>query len=329
MTTIWHVGDHWYVGSPTHNATAIEATIGMANEFTFGDYNFFCAGFYLDATVGPLVELIAPFPYSVFGGTLIEVIIPQSAAAAATLMAAAAAAAVGVITEEASNNPALSVGVGAAVVGAGAFAAATAAEAAGTSIAAIMEAFPLGYQQDIVYGNYFFTVYGDTHETVLDDNYTHNGLVHFHHAQRLLHSVAGASEVEVLSELVVARNGITISAVDEFNANSSTVELIGSVFLHIAATADLTLSGSEVQIGANAVVRLNTPTANIVLTSQGVMACNAATIFIHNDVHYIEAPFALPVAPYVMPTAEIAAAMANLDVAVAAVAAAAGHGHGH
>jgi hypothetical protein len=59
------------------------------------------------------------------------------------------------------------------------------------------------------------------------------------------------------------------------------------------------------------------------------MTCNAATIFIHNESNYIETPFALPVAPYVMPTAAIAAAMANLDVAVAAVAAAAGHGDGH
>ncbi|NDC52943.1 MAG: hypothetical protein EBZ74_01315, partial [Planctomycetia bacterium] len=111
MSTIWQVGGHWYVGSPDHPATALELTIGTATEFTFGDYNFFCAGFYLDATVGPLVEFIAPFPYSIFGGTLIEIIIPQAAVMAAVVAGGAAGAVAGLFEAEQGGSAGAQAGV--------------------------------------------------------------------------------------------------------------------------------------------------------------------------------------------------------------------------
>jgi len=312
MTTIWQVGGHWYVGSPSHKATALELTIGTANEFTFGDYNFFCLGFYLDATVGPLVELIAPFPYSVFGGTLVEIIIASPAILTAAGVAGTAAAAGALAGEEEG------VGVGVAAGAAGGAAAAAAAVAA---------EFPAGCQLDLVYGNYFFTVYGDCHtNAVLGDNYTHKGVEHFHYAVELLHSVTGISSVTVLSELVVASAGITMSAVGQVAATTDTVLMIGSTGLDVGATADLELSGAAVAVAAAGQVALVTTTANITVGS-GAITCNAATIYLNGEVVFLVAPFASAVVPLPLPTDEITEAMANLADAVAAVGAAAGHGH--
>jgi len=325
MTTIWQVGGHWYVGSPTHNATALELTIGTANEFTFGDYNFFCLGFYLDATVGPLVELIAPFPYSVFGGTLVEIIIASPAILTAAVVAGAAAAAGALAGEEEG------VGVGVAAGAVGGAAAAVAAGAAGAAAAAaaamVTTEYPLACQLDLVYGNYFFTVYGDCHtNAVLGDNYTHDGVEHFHYAVELLHSVTGISSVTVLSELVVASAGITMSAAEQVAAETDTVSMIGSTGLDVGATADLQLSGAAVAVAAAGQVALVTTTANITVGS-GAITCNAATIYLNGEVVFLVAPFASAVVPLPLPTDEITEAMANLADAVAAVGAAAGHGH--
>ena len=311
MTTIWQVGGHWYVGSPSHNATALELTIGTANEFTFGDYNFFCLGFYLDATVGPLVELIAPFPYSVFGGTLVEIIIASPAILTAAVVAGTAAAAGALAGEEEG----VGVGVAAGAVGGAAAAA-----------AAVAAEFPAGCQLDLVYGNYFFTVYGDCYEEDLGDNYIHHGVEHFTCAVQLLHMVAGISSVTVLSELVVASAGITISAVGQVAAETDTVLMIGSTGLDVGATADLELSGAAVAVAAAGQVALVTTTANISVSS-GAITCNAATIYLNGEVVFLVAPFVLAVVPLPLPTGQITTAMANLAAAAAAVGAAAGHGH--
>ena len=311
MTTIWQVGGHWYVGSPSHNATALELTIGTANEFTFGDYNFFCLGFYLDATVGPLVELIAPFPYSVFGGTLVEIIIASPAILTAAVVAGTAAAAGALAGEEEG----VGVGVAAGAVGGAAAAA-----------AAVAAEFPAGCQLDLVYGNYFFTVYGDCYEEDLGDNYIHHGVEHFTCDVQLLHVVAGISAVTVLSELVVASAGITISAVGQVAAETDTVLMIGSTGLDVGATADLELSGATVAVAAAGQVALVTTTANISVGS-GAITCNAATIYLNGEVVFLVAPFVLAVVPLPLPTGQITTAMANLAAAVAAVGAAAGHGH--
>ena len=323
MTTIWQVGGHWYVGSPTHNATALELTIGTANEFTFGDYNFFCLGFYLDATVGPLVELIAPFPYSVFGGTLVEIIIASPAILTAAVVAGAAAAAGALVGEEAGGAAGVAAG---ALGGAAAAAAAVAAGAAAAAAAALVTEYPLACQLDLVYGNYFFTVYGQTKETVPDKHHHHNGVEHFHYAVELLHSVAGTSAVTVQSELVVASAGITMSAAEQVAAEANTVSMIGSTGLNVGATADLQLSGDAVAVAAAGQVVLVTTTANISVGS-GAITCNAATIYLKGEVVFLVAPFASAVVPFPLPTDEITDAMANLVAAAAAVGAAAGHGH--
>lgn len=324
MTTIWQVGGHWYVGSPTHNATALELTIGTANEFTFGDYNFFCLGFYLDATVGPLVELISPFPYSVFGGTLVEIIIASPAILTAAVVAGTAAAAGALAGEEEGVGVGVAAG---AVGGAAAAVAAGAAGAAAAAAAALVTEYPLACQLDLVYGNYFFTVYGDFHETVDKvKNYTHHGVEHFTCAVQLLHLVAGISSVTVLSELVVANAGITMSAVGQVAATTDTVLMIGSTGLDVGATADLELSGAAVAVAAAGQVALVTTTANMSVGS-GAITCNAATIYLNGEVVFLVAPFASAVVPLPLPTDEITEAMANLADAVAAVGAAAGHGH--
>ena len=311
MTTIWQVGGHWYVGSPSHNATALELTIGTANEFTFGDYNFFCLGFYLDATVGPLVELIAPFPYSVFGGTLVEIIIASPAILTAAVVAGTAAAAGALAGEEEG----VGVGVAAGAVGGAAAAA-----------AAVAAEFPAGCQLDLVYGNYFFTVYGDCYEEDLGDNYIHHGVEHFTCDVQLLHMVAGISAVTVQSELVVASAGITMSAAEQVAAETDTVSIIGSTGLNVGATADLQLSGAAVAVAAAEQIALVTTTANISVGS-GAITCNAATIYLNGEVVFLVAPFVLAVVPLPLPTGQITTAMANLAAAVAAVGAAAGHGH--
>ena len=323
MTTIWQVGGHWYVGSPSHKATALELTIGTANEFTFGDYNFFCLGFYLDATVGPLVELIAPFPYSVFGGTLVEIIIASPAILTAAVVAGAAAAAGALVGEEAGVSAGVAAG---ALGGAAAAAAAVAAGAAAAAAAALVTEYPLACQLDLVYGNYFFTVYGDCYEEDLGDNYIHHGVEHFTCDVQLLHMVAGISSVTVLSELVVASAGITISAVGQVAAETDTVLMIGSTGLDVGATADLELSGAAVAVAAAGQVALVTTTANISVSS-GAITCNAATIYLNGEVVFLVAPFVLAVVPLPLPTGQITTAMANLAAAVAAVGAAAGHGH--
>lgn len=325
MTTIWQVGGHWYVGSPSHNATALELTIGTANEFTFGDYNFFCLGFYLDATVGPLVEIIAPFPYSVFGGTLVEIIIASPAILTAAVVAGTAAAAGALAGEEEG------VGVGVAAGAVGGAAAAAAAVAAGAAAAAaaamVTTEYPLACQLDLVYGNYFFTVYGDSHETVdKKKNYTHHGVEHFTCAVQLLHVVAGISSVTVQSELVVASAGITMSAVGQVAAKTATVSIIGSTGLDVGATDVLQLSGAAVAVAAAEQIALVTTTANISVGS-GAITCNAATIYLNSEVLFSVAAFASAVVPLPLPTSEITSAMANLAAAVAAVGAAAGHGH--
>jgi hypothetical protein len=311
MTTIWKVGGHWYVGSPSHMATALELTIGAANEFTFGDYNFFCLGFYLDATVGPLVELILPFPYSIFGGTLVEIIIATPAVLTAAVVGGAAATA-GALGDEAGGT---SMGVEAGVA-AGGFAA----------MAAVLAAFPSGCQMDLVYGNYFFTVYGQTTETVPDKHHHHDGVEHFHYAIQLLHSVTGVSAMTVQSHLVVASAGITLSAVGQVLAEGNTVILFGSNGVMLGATADVQLSGEAVDVAAAAQVSLVTATANITVVN-GAITCNAATIYLNSTLTFSVAPFTSPVVALPLPTDEITTAMANLDAAVAAVGAAAGHGH--
>lgn len=315
MTTIWQVGGHWYVGSPTEPATALELTIGNADEFTFGDYNFFCAGFYLDATVGPLVELILPFPYSIFGGTLIEIVIPTPAVLAATVMAGAVATAGG-LAGAAENNPAL----GADVALGGAVPAAVAT-------LAMSQYFREGCQLDLVFGNYFFTVYGDAVETVPHDKHIHTGPMHFEHAVQLLHSVAGSSSVTVQSTLVIARDGITLSAAGAFTAAAASALLYGygTTGLKIGATAALQMSGTTTSIAGAGAVSLVTTGSNILLATDTIVL-NAPTIQVNNTVVWRPVPFVAPAVAVVPPTAEIEQAMQNLAQAVANVGAAAGHG---
>lgn len=312
MSTIWQVGGHWYVGSPDHPATALELTIGTATEFTFGDYNFFCAGFYLDATVGPLVELIAPFPYSIFGGTLIEIIIPQAAVLAATVAGGAAGAMAGVL--EAANGRSAGAQAGTATGVAVVAAAVTALQSWGT-----------GCQYDLVFGNYFFTVYGDCLETVPDKHHHHDGVFHFHYAIQLLHSVAETCVMGVQSLLVVANAGITLSAAEQVVAEAATATIFGSTGLEIGATATLELSGTQTAtIAAPGSINLVSTGASITLAPD-TMTINAATIYLNGTVAFLVAPFAAPIVAPPPPTAEIDAAMANLAAAVAAVAAAGHH----
>lgn len=312
MSTIWNVGGHWYVGSPDHPATALEFTIGNANEFTFGDYNFFCAGFYLDATVGPLVELIAPFPYSIFGGTLIEIIIPQAAVLAAIVAGGAAGAAAGLFEAERGGSAGAQAGMAAGV-------------AAATAAATAIESWGKGCQSDIVFGNYFFTVYGDCCETVPDKHHHHDGFFHFHYAIQLLHSVAGACFMGVQSHLVVASAGITLSAATQIVAEAATATIYGTTGLAIEATATLELSGTTTTtIASPGTINLVSTGASITLAPNTV-AFNAATIYLNGTVAFLVAPFAAPIEAPPPPTAEINDAMANLAAAVAAVGAAAGH----
>lgn len=314
MSTIWKVGGHWYVGSPANPATALELTIGTATEFTFGDYNFFCAGFYLDATVGPLVELIAPFPYSIFGGTLIEIIIPQAAVLAATVAGGAAGAAAGLFEANSGGSAEAQAGVATGV--AVAMAAATAVQSWGN-----------GCQWDLVYGNYFFTVYGDTHETVPDKHHHHDGVQHFHYAIQLLHAVEGDSVLNVQSLLVVANSGITLSAAEQVVAQAMTATIYGSTGVSIGATATLELSGTTATVATPGEITLASIGAGITLGPDAV-TFNAGTIYLNGTVAFLVAPFAV-----LTPTAEIdeeiedeiTAAMKNLAAAVAAVGAAAGH----
>lgn len=312
MSTIWKVGGHWYVGSPANPATALELTIGTATEFTFGDYNFFCAGFYLDATIGPLVELIAPFPYSIFGGTLVEIIIPQAAVLAATVAGGAAGAAAGLF--EANSGGSAGAQAGAATGAAVAMAAATALQSWGN-----------GCQLDLVFGNYFFTVYGDTYETVPDKHHHHNGVQHFHYAIQLLHSVAGDSVLNVQSLLVVANAGITLSAVEAVVAEATTATIYGSLGLSIGATATLELSGTDTATVATPGPITLVSTGACITLGPDAVTFNAATIYVNGTVAWLVAPFAAPIVPVPPPTAEIDAAMQNLAAAVAAVGAAAGH----
>jgi hypothetical protein len=317
MSTIWQVGGHWYVGSPEHDATALELTIGTATEFTFGDYNFFCLGFYLDATVGPLVEVIAPFPYSIFGGTLIEIIIPQGSVLAATVAGGAAGAAAGLFAAEMGDSAGAQAGL--ATAAAVATAAKTAAQSWGN-----------GCQLDLVFGNYFFTVYGDTLETVPDKHHHHDGVQHFHYAIQLLHSVTDDSLLNVQSLLVVANAGITLSATAEIIAQGATATIYGSTGLQIGATATLQLSGTATAtIAAPGQISLVSTGASITLAPAAV-TFNAATIYLNGEVAFLVAPFAAPIVPVPPPTAEIDTAMANLAAAVAAAgAAAAGGAAGH
>ena len=315
MSTIWQVGGHWYVGSPDHPATALELTIGTATEFTFGDYNFFCLGFYLDATVGPLVEFIAPFPYSIFGGTLIEIIIPQAAVLAATVAGGAAGAAAGLFAAETGGSAGAQAGLATGV--AAAAAAATAAQSWGS-----------GCQADIVFGNYFFTVYGDCHETVPDKHHHHGGegFFHFHYAMQLLHSVTEACSMGVQSLLVVASAGITLSATAEIVAQGASATIYGSTGLKIGATATLELSGlATATIAAPGQISLVATGANITLAPAAV-TFNAATIYLNGEVAFLVAPFDAPIVAQAPPTAEMNAAMANLAAAVAAAGAAAAGG---
>jgi hypothetical protein len=318
MTAIWNVGGHWYVGSPTHHATALEVTIGDANEFTIGDYNFFCAGFYLDATVGPLVEVIMPFPYSVFGGTLVEIIIPQTKLLLTAVAAGVAAAAAG---------------VGAAAMGEdgqGVGGAAGAAAAAVALTAANMGSLPEwmnGCQADLVYGNYFFTVYGSTYETVEDKHHHHNGPVHWHLCAQQLQSVAGASVATVKSVLVVAATGMTVSAVGALVCEANQVTLFGSAGLTVGATASLGLAGSEwLLVGAGTMALV--ATGAMIKIGSGSMSLNAPMIYLNNEVQFIrEAPGTDPPPPVAVPAAALTDALAALTAAVAAVAAA-GPAHG-
>ncbi|NDC54995.1 MAG: hypothetical protein EBZ74_12185, partial [Planctomycetia bacterium] len=182
-----------------------------------------------------------------------------------------------------------------------------------------------GCQLDLVYGNYFFTVYGDTYETVPDKHHHHDGVQHFHYAIQLLHSVAGDSVVNVQSLLVVANAGITLSAVEEIVAEATTAALYGSTGLSIGATATLELSGTETAIVTTpGEITLASTGAGITLGPDAV-TFNAGTIYLNGTVAFLVAPFAAPIEPVPPPTAEIDEAMQNLTAAVAAVGAAAGH----
>ena len=317
MTAIWNVGGHWYVGSPTHHATALELTIGDANEFTIGDYNFFCAGFYLDATVGPLLEVIMPFPYAVFGGTLVEIIIPQTKLLLTAVAAGVAAAAAG---------------VGAAAMGEdgqGVGGAAGAAAAAVALTAANMGSLPEwmnGCQVDLVFGNYFFTVYGSTHETVEDKHHHHTGPVHWHFCAQQLHSVARASVATVKSVLVVAATGMTVSAASLLDCKANQITLFGSAGLTVGATASLGLAGSNWLLAGAGTMALVATDAMIKIGA-GEMSLNAATIHLNNEVQFLrEGPETAAPPTVAVPATALSDALTALTLAVDAVMAAGGHG---
>lgn len=317
MTAIWNVGGHWYVGSPTHNATALELTIGDANEFTIGDYNFFCAGFYLDATVGPLVEVILPFPYSIFGGTLVEIIIPQTKVLLATVAAGVAAAAAG---------------VGAAAMGADGQGVGLAAGAAAAVTAANMASLPEwmnGCQADLVYGNYFFTVYGSTEETVEDKHHHHTGPVHWHLCAQQLHSVAGADVAIVQSVLVVAATGMTVSAVGPIVCTANQITLFGSAGLTVGATASLGLRGSDWLLAGAGTMAL-VATGAMIKIGAGAMSLNAATIYLNNEVQFLrEGPETAAPPTVAVPANALTEALTALTTAANAAAAAAAAAAAH
>jgi len=261
MTTHWKPGGHWYVGTAEHPATALEITIGNANEFTIGFYNFACFGFYLDATVGPLVEFIAPFPYCVFPGILLEIILPQKQILAAAVVAGVTAASGAVVGELGASavNPVVGASGGfLAAVGAGA-----AATAAVEAAIAATAAFPYSAcQMDVVYGNYFFTVYGTCHDWQPEGSYEHKAVDHFASAKQKLHNVVNWSTEQVQSKAIFADGGLAIQATDQFSAQGVTVDIFGDTGLTIAATSELAFDAPMVVVQAPEIA-VQTPAAAI------------------------------------------------------------------
>lgn len=302
MTTYWKVGGEWRVGTAENPATALEVTIGMANECTVGLYNFLCFGFYLDATVGPLVEFIAPFPYSLFPGMLMEIILPQSAVLAATVMAGAVATAGG-LAGAATSNPALGVDV--------AIAAAVPAVAATLAIA---QYFPSGCQMDVVFGNYFFTVYGDCFDWQ-KDHYHHNAADHFNGVKQQLRYVTGPSIEFVSSETLVAGNGITVQAGAVFTGMGATTTVYGESGVVIAATVTLTIEATQVNCNAPEIA-LQTPAAQITLAPFSATLSAATVIYLNGEVRFTPQALADTFTPSPPPVAALQQAADALADAV-------------
>jgi len=317
VTTYWKVGEEWLVGTAEKRATALEVTIGNANECTVGLYNFLCFGFYLDATVGPLVEFIAPFPYSLFPGILMEIILPQKQILAATVVAGAAAAAGGLVGEEG--------GVGAGIA-AGAAVGGLAAFGASAAIAAADMFEYSACQMDIVYGNYFFTVYGDCFDWQ-KDHYHHHAADHFEGVKQQLRYVTGSSTDKVLSETLVAGNGITVQAGALFSGTGNIATVYGTSGLVIAATSLLTIEAMQVSCGAPT-ISLQSPAAQITLAPSSASLSAANCIYLNGEVTFTIAPLADTFTPCEPPVDAMQDAAAALADAVHELEAALGTG-GH
>lgn len=317
MTTHWKVGGHWFVGTAESPATALEVTIGNANEFTVGFYNFVCLGFYLDATVGPLVEFIAPFPYCVFPGILLEIILPQKQILAAAVVAGTAAAAGALVGEMG--------GVGAGVA-AGAVAGGVATYGASAAIAAADMFQYSACQMDVVYGNYFFTVYGECYDWQPEDCYHHDAVDHFHSAKQTLHSVVKTSTENVGSKAVYAARGLAIQAEGQIAAESKVATTVfGNTGVTIAATTTLTFSAPTVILSAPEIA-VQTPSAAITL--QAAASLIAPTLYLNGVQSFVMGDF-VPVPMGEPPIyTQVSDAQAALDDALAAYEAEmSGHGH--
>ncbi len=311
MTTYWKVGGEWLVGTAENGATALEVTIGNANECTVGLYNFLCCGFYLDATVGPLVEFIAPFPYSLFPGILMEIILPQSQVLAATVVAGATAAAATVTVAGADIYGPVG-GIAAGV--------SSAMGVAAIAAAAVLSKFPSGCQMDIVYGNYFFTVYGDCFDWQ-KDHYHHHAADHFKGVKQQLRYVTGSSTDNVSSETLVAGNGITVQAGAAFSGTGNIATVYGESGVVIAATELLAIEAVQVSCEAPT-VSLQTPAAQITLAPFSATLSAAAVIYLNGEVTFTIAPLASTFEPWEPPEMKeaetaLAAAVHELEAALA------------